>query len=344
MKTISKFFGVVAAIAALAACNKDLATDNTDIPEVNHPTGTNELTITVNQPATKVTMEDVSGNLNWEDNESIAVVFVDGDVYEFAKEGVVSGGKASFVGKNLPDAYTLDDIRDIYYPYNNEYSTAEQYANHKVSTTQDNMKVDQSGNFDMKDLPLHWHGDEGVSEEGVELAAYNVAIIKVESYNFTPRTDVNGYMSILFKGVRNDLYKVKISSGEDLVFKVYVNGEDDALYPVFVVNYNTSASCIFNPRSTTATPTPVLPGKRYNLIQYFGDLDGVFQNVPNCKEITFEVGVSVKPSDAVLFAADKKDVWYIYDTANDRVTLQTPYPKFQVYQYSGMFAIVQNLN
>lgn len=164
MKTISKLFGAVAAIAALAACNKEAADVKPVVPE-----GMQRITIKVNTPGTKVTLVDeASGDLQWSANEELEVKclgYADTFTLTLNEDGQTFSG-------DIPAESTITDIT---YPGDPEY-----YNNfikpYKSFGAQFEYNFDTTRKFP---FPLHWTPEYGGDfENGITLFPDSFAFVR----------------------------------------------------------------------------------------------------------------------------------------------------------------------
>lgn len=268
MKTLSRIFVAMAAIAAFAACQKEL-------PGPQPESGTTkEMTLTVSNPQTKVVMDNATGSMLWGENESIAVFFGVDAVYKFDQISAGGTSSATFSG-HVDDYYAEESITEVYYPYVEGWNI-NNYRAEGVSTTQNNLVLNAEGQYELGRIPLHWAretmGDDVILQSDrsaiVRLAkadvTHNNGVVKVAMYN-------NGAK------VKDYTVNVAIENSkpkDDLVFIVDVpeyDGVRQVKSPKFVLNEgatNERAAIHTGWDETLKTPKTIVPSKRYNIKPY----------------------------------------------------------------------------
>lgn len=244
MKTVSKIFGVVAAIAALASCNKEIADKNEVVPE-----GMKKVTFTAQQ-GTKTEMQ-TNGDIYWSEKDAIGVEYIVNGfrkVYEFNIVELESGrpyeNEAEFAGYVPVDAEVPADYQYAYYPYINEYpDTYNVYS--IVPTTQ----VYKDASFATNTLPM----SGSVAGNNVINFIASAAVVMVPAYTAAESRDVTlsyGPYDITMTGVH--------SGTNDLIF--VVDGFGQSSFTVDGVVYNTGVQ-------SGTTLKKVQAGNRYKLIK-----------------------------------------------------------------------------
>lgn len=208
MKTISKLFGAVAAIAALAACNKEVNPAEPVVPE-----GMQHITIKVNTPGTKVTLVDeFSGDLQWSANEELEVKclgYADTFTLTLNEDGETFSG-------DIPDESTITDITYPGDPYYKEHCI----DYYKQRGAQYEYNFDTTTKFP---FPLHWTPAYGGDfENGITLYPDSFAFVRgsltgVMVYlNYEDETDFRCYTDLVLKATKD---------GDDYeyAFRLYLN-------------------------------------------------------------------------------------------------------------------------
>lgn len=297
MKTISRIFGTVAAIAALTACNKEIVPVESVVPDRMH-----KITLDISaKPDTKVVMDaDGAGNLYWYGEESIAVIF-DGSTtaYKFDATASEKSTSATFTGE-VAQGLTKDDIIAVYYPYIDNQATSYSAS---VPTTQVNSGAinTTTGCYSIK-FPLHWV--KSGSDSDIKLTApENSAVLFVDKKYVKP-VEEGGENVVKVHVEANSDYEadytiVMNGADEDLIFAINVP-EGGAKLPAVLVNFR--EDLYFGEELSTKEFKTIKSGKRYKLCEPDYLTFRALENVASCsidaydqlqcRTFTFENGTS----------------------------------------------------
>lgn len=260
MKTISRIFGTVAAIAALTACNKEIVPVESVVPDRMH-----KITLDISaKPDTKVVMDaDDAGNLYWYGEESIAVIFEGSTTaYKFDATASEKSTSATFTGE-VAQGLTKDDIIAVYYPYIDNQATSYSAS---VPTTQVNSGAinTTTGCYSIK-FPLHWV--KSGSDSDIKLTApENSAVLFVDKKYVKP-VEEGGENVVKVHVEANSDYEADYSvvmndDNEDLIFAINVP-EGGAKLPAVLVNFR--EDLYFGEELSTKDFKTIEAGKRYKL-------------------------------------------------------------------------------
>ena len=268
MKTLSRIFTAMAAIAAFAACQKELPGPQ---PESG---ATKEMTLTVSNPQTKVVMNNATGSMLWGENESIAVFFGVDAVYKFDQISAGGTSSATFSG-HVDDYYAEESITEVYYPYVEGWNI-NNYRTEGVSTTQNNRVLNTEGQYELGRIPLHWARE--TMGDAIVLQSDRSAIVRLAKADVTHN---NGVVKVAMynNGAKVQDYTVNVAienskPKDDLVFIVDVpeyDGVRQVKLPKFVLNEgatNERAAIHTGWDETLKTPKTIVPSKRYNIKPY----------------------------------------------------------------------------
>lgn len=262
MKTISRIFGTVAAIAALTACNKEAANIDPVVPE-----GMQKMTLAVSaEPDTKVVMDiDGVGNLYWYGDEDIAVIFHgDATAYKFSASLSAKNSAAEFAG-TVPGGYTKNEIAAVYYPYAGEDATS--YSNEIPSIQMNSGAINSATGCYKIEFPLCWINDGG-SSDIILAAPANSAVLFVPQKYIKP-IKVGDANIVNIRVEANSDYEADYSvvmngADEDLIFAIYVP-EGGAKLPTVLVNFR--EDLYFGEELSTKDFKTIVSGKRYKLCE-----------------------------------------------------------------------------
>lgn len=260
MKTISKLFCAVAAIASLAACNKEAANIDPVIPE-----GMQKMTLAVSaEPDTKVVMDvDGVGNLYWYGDEDIAVIFQgDATAYKFSASLSAKNSAAEFEG-TVPEGYTENEIAAVYYPYAGEDATS--YSNEIPSTQMNSGSINTATGCYKIEFPLCWINDGGSTD--ITLAAPANSAVLFVAKEYVKPVKMGGADVVNIRVEANSDYEADYSvvmndDHEDLVFAINVP-EGGAKLPAVLVNFR--EDLYFGEELSTKEFKTIEAGKRYKL-------------------------------------------------------------------------------
>lgn len=317
MKTISRIFGTVAAIAALTACNKEIVPVESVVPDRMH-----KITLDISaKPDTKVVMDaDGAGNLYWYGEESIAVIF-DGSTtaYKFDATASEKSTSATFTGE-VAQGLTKDDIIAVYYPYIDNQATSYSAS---VPTTQVNSGAinTTTGCYSIK-FPLHWV--KSGSDSDIKLTApENSAVLFVDKKYVKP-VEEGGENVVKVHVEANSDYEadytiVMNGADEDLIFAINVP-EGGAKLPAVLVNFR--EDLYFGEELSTKEFKTIEAGKRYKLSEpeyltfraledesgyYFSDNTllecRTFTNESGKSNWLAEYGASIKKNERIQYRA-----------------------------------------
>lgn len=294
MKTISRLFSAVAAIAALAACNKEAANIDPVIPE-----GMQKMTLAVSaEPDTKVVMDVESvGNLYWYGDEDIAVIFQgDATAYKFSASLSAKNSAAEFVG-TVPDGYTENEIAAVYYPYAGEDATS--YSNEIPSIQMNSGAINSATGCYKIEFPLCWINDGGSTDITLAAPANSAVLFVAKKYVKPVKMGDANIVNIRVEANSDyeaDYSVVMNGADEDLIFAINVP-EGGAKLPAVLVNFR--EDLYFGEELSTKEFKTIEAGKRYKLCEpeyltfralednneiYFLDYDGTAYRIFSLEE------------------------------------------------------------